>query len=191
LKIKRVILILLIICFSISLLGCTNKNATNTESTSLDEKLNTSINALAKSEEAINLDGQNEEMSKEGTVYSCEWQDLIDNSKNKTVVLSATLDDIAKINNDYYIYFTSYSLSFRLKCSKEQVNTFIKDNKNKPYLIYIIVAKVNRSFRPMLNFSSDVVDTGNKDNPESEVTVNSDNVLIIDGELVKAIPYEE
>lgn len=201
-KIKRVIVILLIVCFSISLLGCGNGKTTNnsledkaSEEDIFNQKLKDSVNAIAKSEEAVNIE-KFAEVFKDDLVYSFEFQDLIDNNKTKKVVLSTTLDDIAKINNEYYLYFAYYlnysTLLFKLKCTKEQLDKFVQDKKKykpKDNMGYVIVGEISRSFKSKLNLSSDVTEN-DPEYPISEVVIEFQNILIIEGELVKAISYE-
>ncbi|KGK88587.1 hypothetical protein [Clostridium sp. HMP27] len=207
-KFKKAILTLLIIWFSVSLIGCSNRNATNnsykeetSEQEKFNEKVKNSVTAIAKSEGAIDVE-MFEEMSKNNKLYSFEFQDLIDNSKNKTIVLFSTLKDIEKINNGYYAHFTYFvdntTILFRLKCNKEQLDKFVEDKKKYKSkdefgyiypLDYIIVGKINRSFKTKLNLTSYVTEN-DPEFPISDVFVDFDNVLIMEGELAKAIYHE-
>lgn len=191
------------ICLSVSLLGCGSKKAADNSSKEkvneeevFQKKVKNSVIAISKSEEAIDLD-KFEETSKDNKVYSFEIQDLIDSSKNKTIVFSTTLDDIAKVNNDYYLYISyplcNSSLLLKLKCNSEQLDKFVQDKKKHKSkgddLGYIFVAKVNRSFKSKLNLSSDVTDK-DPESPISEIVIDFQNVLIVEGELIKTISHE-
>ena len=193
-KIKRGILLLLALCFLISLFGCDNKD--NKKETSEEilfyEKIEDRVSQMATSEEAIDIEKKLDEMSEKGEIYSFEWQDLI---KNKKIVLSyMTMEDIYEFNNEYYVCFTYGSKVFRLKCSKEQVDIFVKERQMESESVYgpdyIVLAKVTKVFKPVLKLYSDIVDDSDKDNPYSEILTEYEDILIIEGDLLKAISHE-